>query len=235
MTYSVIARCPRTHQIGLGVATYSLACGSFTQGAQSPYGISMSQANVRKGNSPLANSLLAQGHSSKSVLASLVSDDEHEAFRQLAVMTRDGKAAVHTGSKVAGWCGQISEQDYAIFGNVLEGPHVLSGMRDGLLSNLTLPLQERLIQSLEGGRDAGGQGSGGAKMAERSACVVLFDRRSCAEWDLRVDFHDHAVEELRRIYTAFKPYQPYYNERDADPSRTLSQLAWERQNLPEGT
>lgn len=231
MTYTVIARCARSNQIGIGVATYSMACGSFTQGAQTPFGISMSQANVRKGNAVIANALLSQGRSSQSVLSALVDDDEHQDFRQIAVMTRDGKAAVHTGGKVAGWCGALLGQDHVVFGNVLAGEHVLAAMREGLFRDVDQPLEARLITALEHGRDAGGQRSGGSRMGERSACIVLFDQRSCAEWDLRVDLHEHAVDELRRLYSIFKPYQPYYNDRDADPSRTLPQLQWERENL----
>lgn len=231
MTYTVIGRCSRTNQIGMGVATYSMVAGSFTQGAQTSHGISMSQANVRKGNAPLANSLLAQGFSCRSVLNALVDDDRHQEFRQIGVMTRNGEVAVHTGTHVAGWCGDLHGQDFLVFGNVLAGEHVLTAMAEGFMGNLRFPLEERLIRSLEFGRDAGGQASGSVKMSERSAALVVVDDRNCAEWDLRVDLHDTAVEELRRIYKAFTPYQAYYKERDADPSRTLAQLAWEEAHL----
>lgn len=228
MTYTVIARCARTNQIGMGVATYSIACGSFTQGAQSPYGISMSQANVRKGNAVLATNMLAQGYGSQSVLDALVRDDPHEAYRQVGVMTRTGHVAVHTGRRVSGWCGELHGQDYLVFGNVLAGGVVVEAMRDALLSHPELPLAERLIRSLECGRDAGGQAFEGTHVRERSASLMVVDRRSYADWDLRVDLHNTAVDELRRLYEVFKPYQPYYNDRDDDPSRTPGQLAWER-------
>jgi uncharacterized Ntn-hydrolase superfamily protein len=231
MTYTVIGRCPRTHQIGIGVATYSLACGSFTQGAHNAYGVAMTQANVRKGNAPLAQSLLQQGLSSKSVLTALISDDAHESFRQIAVMTRNGEGAVHTGTRVQGWAGAKTGDDYIVFGNVLAGEHVLKAMEAGFDEAPAQPLVDRLIRSLESGRDAGGQGFKGQKMPERSACVVVTDRKSHAAWDLRVDLHKTAVEELRRLYSVFKPYQPYYEQRDEDPSRCLAQLAWERENL----
>lgn len=231
MTYTVIGRCARTNQIGMGVATYSLVSGSFTQGGQTSHGISMSQANVRKGNAPLANSLLAQGFSCRSVLNALVEDDRHQEHRQIAVMTRNGQAAVHTGTRVAGWCGDIKKQDFLAFGNVLEGEHVLVAMEQGFAGDPGVPLPERLIRALEHGRDAGGQASGGIKMSERSAAIVVIGERNSADWDVRVDLHDTAVEELRRIYEAFKPYQPYYQARDEDPSRTPAQLAWEKANL----
>ncbi|QHJ00961.1 DUF1028 domain-containing protein [Xylophilus rhododendri] len=233
MTYSVIGRCARTHEIGLAIATYSLACGSFAQGAHGGAGVAMTQANVRKGNALLANRLLAMGCSSRAVVQALVQDDVHESFRQIAVMTRDGRVATHTGSRVAGWAGQKAGTDHVVFGNVLVGEHVLDAMEAGFLADPARPLVERLIQSLEHGRDAGGQGSATAHMPERSACVVVTGQKAQAAWDLRVDLHPTAVQELQRVYQAFASYQGYYEDRDDDPSRCPSQLAWEKAQLTE--
>jgi uncharacterized Ntn-hydrolase superfamily protein len=231
MTYSVIGRCGRTNEIGIGVATYSLACGSFTQGAHGGAGVAMTQANVRKGNALLANRMLAQGYSSRSVVQALVGDDTHEHLRQIAVMTRDGVSSVHTGAAVAGWAGHRQGRDWVVVGNVLVGEQVLDAMASGFASDPDQPLVERLIRSLEHGRDAGGQGSADAHMPERSACVLVTGRKAQAAWDLRVDLHPQAVQELRRVYQAFAHYQPYYENRDEDPSRCRSQLAWEQANL----
>jgi uncharacterized Ntn-hydrolase superfamily protein len=231
MTYTVIGRCARTHEIGIGVATYSLACGSFTQGAHGGAGIAMTQANVRKGNAFIARSLLTQGFSSRSVVDALVRDDADESLRQIAVMTRDGASASHTGAKVAGWAGAKAGVDYVVFGNVLAGEQVIDAMVSGFLSDPGQPLVERLIRSLEQGRDAGGQTYGKSHLPERSACVLVTGRKETADWDLRVDLHRTAVHELRRVYEAFSHYQGYYEDRDEDPSHCLSQMAWERQNL----
>jgi uncharacterized Ntn-hydrolase superfamily protein len=160
-----------------------------------------------------------------------VGDDEHESLRQIAVMTRNGEAAVHTGARVQGWAGHKTGPGYVVFGNVLAGEHVLPAMEAGFRDDPDQPLVERLIRSLEYGRDAGGQGLDIPKLPERSACVVVMDRKSHAAWDLRVDLHRTAVQELRRLYQVFTRYQPYYEDRDEDPSRCLSQMAWERENL----
>jgi uncharacterized Ntn-hydrolase superfamily protein len=231
MTYTVIGHCPRTHQIGVAVATYSVAFGSFTQGAHNAYGVVLSQANGRRRNAPLAQSLLQQGWSSKSVLAALVEDDIHQSLRQIAVMTRDGVGVVHTGARVTGWAGDKTGTDYTVFGNVLVGEHVLTAMETKFNEDPAQPLVERLIGALESGRDAGGQAANDRHLPERSACVVVMDRESYAAWDLRVDMHGTAVEELRRIYSLYKPYQPYYEAREVDPTSCPTQLAWERESL----
>lgn len=233
MTYTVIGRCARTHEIGIGVATYSLACGSFTQGGHGASGVAMTQANVRKGNAIIARNLLEQGFSSRSVVDALVRDDAHEALRQIAVMTRDGVAAIHTGAQVQGWAGARIGPDYVVFGNVLAGGQVVDAMAAGFCGDAQLPLVERLIRSLEHGRDAGGQGYRMPRLPERSACVLVTGHKQQAAWDLRVDLHRTAVEELRRLYEVFRHYQAYYEDRDEDPSRCLAQMAWERKNLSE--
>lgn len=233
MTYTVIGRCARTHEIGIGVATYSLACGSFIHGADSGFGVAMTQANVRKGNATISRALMAQGFSSRSVVDALVRDDAHEALRQIAVMTRDGIAAVHTGERVQGWAGSKAGPDYVVFGNVLAGEQVIEAMAGGFCSEPQQPLAERLIRSLEHGRDAGGQGYQMPRLPERSACLLVTGRKQQADWDLRVDLHPTAVEELRRLYEVFACYQAYYNDRDEDPSRCLSQVAWESKHLTE--
>jgi uncharacterized Ntn-hydrolase superfamily protein len=165
------------------------------------------------------------------VLSALVEDDIHESLRQIAVMTRDGVGVVHTGARVTGWAGDKTGTDFTVFGNVLAGEHVLKAMEAKFNEDPAQPLVERLISTLESGRDAGGQAANDRHLPERSACVVVMDRESYAAWDLRVDMHGTAVEELRRIYGLYKPYQPYYEAREEDPSTCPTQLAWERENL----
>ena len=111
---------------------------------------------------------------------------------------------------------------------LLAGGHVVQAMKEGFFNDPGSPLQERLLSALEYGRDAGGQGAGAQRLPERSASLTVVDRRNVAEWDIRVDLHPTAVEELRAIYERFKPYQPYYNDRDTDPSRCLPQAQWEK-------
>ena len=41
------------------------------------------------------------------------------------------------------------------------------------------------------------------------------------EVDLRVDMHDRAVEELRRIYVDYKPSIAYYEERARSPRNAI--------------
>ncbi len=49
--------------------------------------------------------------------------------------------------------------------------------------------------------------------------------------DLRVDAHDTAVEELRRLHGLCKPYIPYHQQRINEPFNALPQDVWVQQQL----
>ena len=54
MTYTVLAACPRTRRVGVGIATYSLAVGGYCPWADGHLGVVSTQANVNPKLGPLA-------------------------------------------------------------------------------------------------------------------------------------------------------------------------------------
>ena len=90
MTFTLVARCPRTGQMGIGIATYSICVGLYCNGLRANVGATMSQAFVNQGNNTLALRLLAQGFSPARVLDELKANDPDFAYRQIAVIDRDG-------------------------------------------------------------------------------------------------------------------------------------------------
>ncbi len=91
-------------------------------------------------------------------------------------------------------------------------------------------LDERLLRALEAGRDAGGQRSvEGEHLTERSAVLLIHERRDDSLMDVRVDAHETAVQELRRIHTVYKPYIPYYDLRAKEPPKAPPTTVWLRQ------
>ena len=62
MTYSMVARCPRTGQLGIGVASYSMAIGLYCDGAvRANTGVTLTQGFPNPRNNYLAINLLALG------------------------------------------------------------------------------------------------------------------------------------------------------------------------------
>jgi uncharacterized Ntn-hydrolase superfamily protein len=218
MTFSIIARCRRTGRLGMGSATFSIACGRRNESVRPNVGISKSQAFYLRQVDVLALNMLQQGHVPDYIMRALEAADPDFEFRQFGIIDCAGNVVAHTGKSTKPWSGHIVGDCYATYGNVLAGPQTLQGIEVGFLRHPDAPLECRLMEALEGGRDAGGQAADGERWPERSAWIRVVDRLDCPEIDLRVDLHEAAIDELRRVFEEFKRYQAYYRERSRDPA-----------------
>lgn len=229
MTFSLIGRCVRTGRLGLGITTFSLAVGGRCEGIAANVGVCKTQAFPNRTNDPLGIKLLAQGYLPQRVMEMFADNDSEHDYRQIAIMDRDGRIAAHTGSGCRGWAGHKLGTECVAFGNGLVGPHVLDGMIVGFLEKPDDPLEYRLLRAIEGGRDAGGQGTADAHRPERSAAIKVVDRRDFPDIDVRVDVHPTAVAELRRVLEEFKLYESFYRGRDTDPAKAIPQDVFVKQ------
>lgn len=204
MTYSIIARCSRTGRLGVGTATFSIACGRRNESVRPNVGISKSQAFYDRATDPLALNLLAQGFTPQHILGVLKAGDPDFEYRQIGIIDNAGDVAAHTGSQIGQWAGHIIGPCYAAYGNGLAGPHVVQAIVRGFVAEPDAELEQRLLRAIEGGRDAGGQASNGVPRPERSAWIRVVDRLDYPQTDVRVDLHEKAVAELRRVLEAFE-------------------------------
>lgn len=223
MTYTVIARCPRTAELGVGIATYSLAVGGLCPAIESNSGVLSSQAFVNPEFKSLGLKLLASGHSAGQVLDLLRQGDPLIDYRQVGIVDREGRAAVFTGDKTRAWSGHRTGPGYAVFGNVLAGAEVVDAMAEAFEERSDQPLAERLIAALEAGRDAGGQAGSRGPLTERSAAVRVHGLSDHAIVDLRSDVHDKAVDHLRYLFTTYQPYIAFHRTRWLDPQSAVPQ------------
>lgn len=233
MTYTVIGRCPRSGRLGIGIATYSLAVGSYCPAIRAGLGAVSSQAFVNPRLAPLALNLLALGHGLARVMAELTAEDPYIAYRQIGMVDASGEVLAHTGERTRPWSGHVAGEGFLVMGNVLAGPKVLQAMADAYVARASAELDERLLAALAAGRDAGGQqAADGTHLPERSASLHLHHVGPVSELDLRVDLHDTAVDELHRVHAAYRPYLPYYELRARRPDQTPPQDVWARQQAP---
>jgi uncharacterized Ntn-hydrolase superfamily protein len=223
MTFSIIARCPTTGRLGLGITTFSIAAGGRCEGIRHGVGICKTQAYVKRDNDLLAIDLLEQGFEPAAVMQQLEHNDPDHAWRQIAILDRLGKAAAHTGSGTRPWSGHHVGDGFVAFGNVLAGRQVIDGIVNGFLADPSAPLEYRLLAALEGGRDAGGQVGNEGRLPERSAAIFVVAEPDHADIDVRVDLHDDAVTELRRVLEEFKQYEEFYRNRGHRPDLAITQ------------
>lgn len=223
MTFTLVARCRESGQLGIGIATYSICVGLYCNGLRANVGATMSQAFVNQGNNTLALRLLAQGFAPARVLDELSANDPDFAYRQIAVIDRDGAAAAYSGPKTRGWSGHRIGEGYVAMGNVLAGPQVVDAMAEAYESHAGETFERRLLSALEAGRDAGGQAGNDGHLTERSAGLFVHGAHDHAALDLRVDLHDKAIDELRRAFEEYELYRGYYRDRGKNPRDAVPQ------------
>jgi uncharacterized Ntn-hydrolase superfamily protein len=224
MTFTVIGRCKRTGMLGIGTATNAFAVGVRVPFVQMRLGAVaiMAMADERLG--PIGLRLLEMGYRAPGVIDQLVQADPYAEYRQLGVVDDDGHAAARTGDMNTDWAGHRTGEGYVVLGNALVGEQVIDAMEQAFLADPDEDLEERLMQCIEAGRDAGGQTAG-----QRSAALLVFEDKRFSRVDLRVDIHDAPEAELRRVFDIYRPAIPYYNMRQVDP-RVPGLDAWLAEN-----
>ena len=199
-TFSIVARDPKTGEIGVAVQSQFVAVGSVVPYAKAGIGAVASQAwgNPRYG--PIGLELLASGKSADEVVGLMTASDPNREHRQLAIIGNDGNASIFTGRECMDWAGGKTGKNYAVQGNLLTGKEVIHAMSLGF-EEANGTLAERMLSALHAGQQAGGD-----KRGKQSAALLvvkegwgyggLTDRFR----DLRVDDHPSPIKELQRIY-----------------------------------
>ncbi len=232
MTYTIVARCPETQRLGIGIATYSLGVGGYCPFMLRGKAAISTQAFANPALGPVAISALEGGATPQQALRATAEADPGFAYRQVCIVSQDGAVAMHTGPTTRPWAGHHVGKGYAAFGNVLKGEAVVAAIAGAFEASSGQRLDERLLAAIEAGRDAGGQAAAdGAHIPERSAALIVAGADVVEDLNLRVDLHDDAVTELRRVHAGYAPYLPYYALRARDPKNTPAQDVWARENL----
>jgi uncharacterized Ntn-hydrolase superfamily protein len=201
MTFSIVARCPKTRALGVCVSTAVPAVGSVVPHVEANVGAIATQGltNILYGINGLK--LLKMGFSPQTALEAMLKEDSEREKRQVAIIDRNGRAAAFTGKETQEWKGHIVEKDHIVAGNLLTGAQVLEAMTQ-TFTTVEGSLAERLLRALEAGQEAGGDRRGKA-----SAALVVVDRVSSPTRpmiDLRVDSNPNPVRELRKVWEDFR-------------------------------
>lgn len=198
MTFSIVARCPRSGQFGVAAATAMPAVGKLLSHAAAGAGAVATQALVNPYLGLDGLALLRQGLSAKEVLERLKATDPCMELRQCALIDAQGDSLCWTGEKCLPWAGSLSGEQFSVQGNRLVGPQVLDAVAEAFRHAEKRPLIERLIEAL-----AAGDRCGGDRHGESSAVIYVVDQEAYPLWDIRVDHHLDPVAELRRLHDVF--------------------------------
>lgn len=193
-TFSIVARCERSGELGVAVATAVPAAGAMCPYLVAGVGAASTQSWVNPYLAIRTLDALAAGVPPDEALRQALAKDDAAAGRQIGVIGARGPGTAWTGAACTPWCGQLVGADFAIQGNMLVGEETLLAMRDAWLARLGDDLVERLMSALEAGDRAGGDFRG-----KQSAAVKVVGSEAYASVDLRVDEHPQPVAELRRV------------------------------------
>ncbi|GAA0374816.1 DUF1028 domain-containing protein [Micromonospora gifhornensis] len=198
MTFSIVARCRRTGQLGVAALTAKPGVGKLVAHVRHDAGAVATQALPNPFLAYDGLPMLAQGHSPREVMTELLARDPGREVRQAGMVDRAGRAYAFTGDRTLDWSGHRIGDGYTVQGNRLVGPEPLDEIVRGFAASHEQDLAERLLRTIELGEDAGGDRHGA-----RSATVTVIGQQPYPLWDLRVDDHDHPAKELRRLYDVF--------------------------------
>ena len=208
-TFSLTARCPRTGQFGVAVATRVPAVGAAVPHVRAGVGAIATQAWTNPYIGLDGLDLLAEGASADQILVAMRAWDPDIDRRQFAVVDRHGGVAAHTGSETHAFAAHRLGDAFVAAGNLLAGPEVLEAMAAAFAVEPDRELQVRLLAAL-----AAGQAAGGDKRGKQSAALKVVDREEYAFIDLRVDEHGDPIPELHRVYAVWDAvFRPHSAER----------------------
>ena len=127
-TFSIVAHCPHTGDLGVAVSTAIPAVGAINPFARARVGAIATQAvsNPYLGIDGL--DLLAQGLSATQALDRLLGADAGRETRQLSIVDARGNAVAFTGKDIQPWRGHRVGRGYVVAGNLLAGEETIRAM-----------------------------------------------------------------------------------------------------------
>ena len=139
---------------------------------------------------------LAAGESPHVALDALLAEDPQAAYRQVAVVDRDGAVAVHTGERCIAFAGDELGDGFTVQANIMASPEVWPAMANAFKAS-TGPLARRMAAALHAAEARGGDVRG------RQSCALLVvpgeGQSHERVVDLRVDDSPEPLRELDRL------------------------------------
>lgn len=198
MTFSIVAKDPKTGAFGVATATGGPNVGNLVPYARAEAGAIATQGyttNPFYGLTGLEE--LAKGKSAQMLCDELTAADMGRERRQCVIIDLQGNTATWAGKELTGYCGSVLQRGVAVAGNLLAGPEVLQSMIDTFLARQDTPFERRLLAALTAGQEAGGD-----KRGTKSAALKVYTTEPYPLWDVRVDWSDDPMPAMADVLDA---------------------------------
>jgi uncharacterized Ntn-hydrolase superfamily protein len=236
-TFSIAACDLEARQWGVAVQSKFLAVGSVVPWAEPEVGAIATQAYANPSYGPNGLTLLREGLSANEVVERLTAADDERDHRQLGVVDAQGGSASWTGADCNDWAGGRTGPGYTAQGNILVSAATADALAETFEATEGRPLAERLLEALAAAQTAGGDSRG-----QQSAALLVVEKNggyaalSDVLVDLRVDDHEHPIDELARVYELHKQlfgrtpqrfWLPLEGELQAEVEERLARLGYD--------
>jgi len=196
-TFSIVARDPKTGDLGVATASKFLAVGAVVPFAVADVGAIPTQSYANTSFGPRAIEALMAGMPLDLVDAGFRATDPQIAQRQYGMVAADGASVTFTGEGCHPWAGGVAKPGLAAQGNILAGPQVIEALVAGYEQH-DGPFPERLLAGLLAADRAGGDQRG----KQSAALLVVRDEGGYGGLndryiDLRVDDDADPVPRLQ--------------------------------------
>jgi uncharacterized Ntn-hydrolase superfamily protein len=212
MTFSIVARCAATGQFGMAISSSSPAVAARCAHVRADVGVVASQNITDPELGSLTLDAMATGLSSVKAIAAVLNNYPHREYRQLLAVDRNGTVSIHSGGNVLGTWAEAKGINCAAAGNLLANSEIAAFMVKSFETTKG-QLAERLLAALEAGAAAGGEAG-----PVHSAGLKLADKLSWPFIDLRVDWSETPIEDLRTTWEIYKPQANAYVQRALNPT-----------------
>jgi len=213
VTFSIAARCPRTGEFGIAVASSSPAVAARCAHARAGAGAVATQNITDPSLGPTGLDLLATGLSAPDALARLVAGASHPQYRQLALVDSAGGTAAFSGIHTLGIHTTAEGAGAIAAGNLLASLAVPAAMVAAFAIAPDEPLGDRLMAAMQAAEAAGGEAG-----PIHSAGMLVVRDEAWAVADLRVDWHDDPVAALADLWALWAPQMDAYVARALNPA-----------------
>ena len=216
MTLSLAGRCAETGMVGAVITTSSPCVGARCLWVRSNSGVVLTQNVTNPALGPAGLDKMVQGINASDALAYLVDIEAHPAHRQLALLDIDGNSASFSGAQALGLYATADGQDCIAAGNLLDNTGVPAAMVKAF-ENSAGHLADRLLNVLDAALLAGGEAG-----PVHSAALMICHTQPWPIADLRVDWHDKPVKQLRVVWDVYQPQMADYILRAEHPDAAPS-------------
>lgn len=218
MTFSIIGRCRDTGQLGIAIASSSIAVGARCPWVRAGVGAVATQNVTLPSLAPQVLDLL-QGRQFEpaAALERALGTDNWSQYRQVTVVDDQGRTAFFSGKEALGIHDAVAGEQCVAAGNLLAGTQVIEAMVRSF-ERAPGSLADRLMVAMHAAMTAGGE----AGPVHSAALKVVGD----VIWpivDLRVDWADEdPIGRLDGLWRAYRPQMQDYLARALNPTAAPS-------------